>query len=66
MVTQGDVSALDIYEDWQQSTNMGLFLYVQEHAPTGVKIKNADLAEGPFTMLTLQRNRRSTSLAERF
>ena len=32
----------------RQSTNMGLLRYAQEHAPEGLEIKIADLAEVPF------------------
>ena len=32
----------------RQSTNMGLLRYAQQHAPAGVEIKIAELAEVPF------------------
>ena len=32
----------------QQSTNRGLLRYAQEHAPSGVEVKIADLTEIPF------------------
>lgn len=38
----------------RQSTNLGLLKYAQEHAPTGLEVKLADLTDVPFYNADLQ------------